>query len=831
MFGCLLSKPEGRRHAVGRLLLVVAICFGTLVPFASDAHHLVERHKLACGDRISCAKSLQRRVDFWIHVFREWDTGQVVLHDANVPHRVYRVMRTKGTCRRRNASASIERARGEIKKELVSLANKLKRGNRSFSDNEQHLIGMFGENGESALRRAAKNIRCQQGNKDRFLNALKRFGRYEALVVRQLKASGLPEDIKYLPFVESAYNPDAYSRVGAAGLWQIMPRTARVLGLHLTATVDERLDPLVATKGAMRYLQGAYKRLSREARAQDPKVTDGDIYPFVITSYNYGVTGMSRAIKQKGPNFPRVLAEYKSRSFRTAVRNFYASFLAARHVAKNADRYFGAIKRYPPLHYDTVVLKHPTSLARIEKVFGVSSDELKPFNGALTRYVWHGWRFIPKGYRLKLPPRKDDWQRQVAALEDLRPEDTSREGTRYKVKRGDTACGIAHAFQVRCRDLIASNGLNRRGLIRVGQNLVIPGQRAASKAIAKRDSGGGAKAIPASYTVKRGDTPCAIAKRYRLNCRELMRRNNIGKRGLIRTGQRLALVDKPRPERTASAGDADAAGGVVVVRRGDTVCKIAAKAGVNCNALLSANRLRRSSVIRPGQKLKLPGTAGVQVATANPAAAPIAKPSIPAAKKVMVAATAIQLGGTAPEVVSAVTPGDKLTAALDNDVDLRVRQRTFQGKTQFYLIVQPEETLGHYADWLQIGFATKLRRLNNVPRGRSITIGRRILLPLDTIEQANAFEAKRQEYHRVLVEEFKEHFAVTALDEYVVRRGDSVWQISNTHELPMWVVTRYNPQLHTAPPSVGVTLSIPRIRARDADTEPPAAGEVEQAPS
>ena len=80
-----------------------------------------------------------------------------------------------------------------------------------------------------------RSIRCQQGNHDRFQDALQRFGTYHEMVREALQTAGLPQDIQYLPFVESAYNPFAYSRVGAAGLWQIMPRTGRNLGLRLNA--------------------------------------------------------------------------------------------------------------------------------------------------------------------------------------------------------------------------------------------------------------------------------------------------------------------------------------------------------------------------------------------------------------------------------------------------------------------------------------------------------------------------------------------------------------------------------------------------------------------
>ncbi|MCP4231322.1 MAG: lytic transglycosylase domain-containing protein, partial [bacterium] len=170
----------------------------------------------------------------------------------------------------------------------------------------------------------------------------------------------MSEDILYLPFVESAFNPKAYSSAGAAGLWQIMPRTGRTLGLQLNATIDERFDPESATWAAARYLRNSTDSLTKLAKEIDPNISDSAINPFVITSYNYGVSGMRRAIRQFGPDYITVLNKYKSASFRTAVRNFYSSFLAARYVAQNFEKYFGDFRADDGDKRSVVVLKRPT---------------------------------------------------------------------------------------------------------------------------------------------------------------------------------------------------------------------------------------------------------------------------------------------------------------------------------------------------------------------------------------------------------------------------------------------------------------------------------------
>ncbi|GIT54443.1 MAG: hypothetical protein Ct9H300mP16_16030 [Pseudomonadota bacterium] len=85
--------------------------------------------------------------------------------------------------------------------------------------------------------------------------------------------------MQYLPFVESSYNPKAYSKMGAAGIWQIMPSTARVLGLELNATVDERLDPEAASWAAARYLKDSRKTLTIAARAKNAGISDYELGP------------------------------------------------------------------------------------------------------------------------------------------------------------------------------------------------------------------------------------------------------------------------------------------------------------------------------------------------------------------------------------------------------------------------------------------------------------------------------------------------------------------------------------------------------------------------
>ena len=140
---------------------------------------------------------------------------------------------------------------------------------------------------------------------------------------------GLPVDLVYLPCVESSFNFKAYSKFGAAGIWQFTHSTGRRY-MEINYVVDERRDPFISADAAARLLKKNYAELKE--------------WPLAITAYNHGLAGMRRAKNAKG-SYEEIVKSYKSRSFKFASRNFYSEFLAARIVAKNPEKYFGKIDR------------------------------------------------------------------------------------------------------------------------------------------------------------------------------------------------------------------------------------------------------------------------------------------------------------------------------------------------------------------------------------------------------------------------------------------------------------------------------------------------------
>ncbi|MFT5654943.1 MAG: membrane-bound lytic murein transglycosylase D [Arenicella sp.] len=595
---------------IRNILLVTglsAILIGQAEVLAKPLGKPVAMYPLQCDETFSCPESLLPRVSFWVEVFSRWDTETAIFHDKDNPARVFSTVQRSQGCRRSRKGDSVDRERKRLKRELGAIADKLAKG-KTLSASQLQLEELFIGEPISEVRAAANRIRCQSGNRDRMQEALQQFNLYRPTILDALESQNLTPELQYLPFVESAFNPQALSHVGAAGLWQIMPDTGRSLGLTVNYAVDDRYDPTGATYAAAKYFRNSVNKLSEAAFENGYAVTAKDLNPFVITSYNYGVRGMQRAVKQVGLNYERLLREYKSPNFQTAVKNFYASFLAARHVAKNANQFFAPAKNssFERIYsFNTVSLPRATSIARITKELPIDRDLLKKLNPALRKVVWNDKALVPSSFKLKLPYREASWDQEMAAMQSL-PLETETPGFLiHRVRSGQTACGIARKHRASCNALRKLNRLNTKATIYIGQKLKVPtknggisvasgsssiAQAAVNLAVGKSSSISSSGSSQ-TYRISRGDTACKIAEMSNMRCSEFLAINGLKKTSILQIGQKVVV----------SAADAWHR-----VRSGQTACGIAKSYRVECSDLLDANRLRRSSTIRVGQRLRIP---------------------------------------------------------------------------------------------------------------------------------------------------------------------------------------------------------------------------------
>ncbi len=261
---------------------------------------------------------IEDNVKFWGRVYTEIDLNEAFLHDKNDLSRVYASITLPQNKVQR--SILIDNERKKYIQILDSLAKKIKLPSKKWTMDERKVAKLFkrGKLTSKNLQEAKTNLRLQTGLKSQFEAGLQRSINYLPSVFPIIKQSGLPLELALLPHVESSYNSKAGSKVGAMGLWQIMPNTMSMF--EGASAVNKRTDPAISTRAAMKILKSDYTKIQN--------------WPLTLTAYNHGVNGMLRAIDETGSrDLCKVIDHYNSPSFRFASSNFYAQFLAAKQVA------------------------------------------------------------------------------------------------------------------------------------------------------------------------------------------------------------------------------------------------------------------------------------------------------------------------------------------------------------------------------------------------------------------------------------------------------------------------------------------------------------------
>lgn len=417
-------------------------------------------------------ESIKPNIAFWKKVYSEYTTSQVIIHDRRNLSLIYEVIKIKG---RDEPGAQKYNKNIEAKKKdhYSGMLKRLASGHKPSSDEEKRIHGLFSSNNlKHLLKDANDNVRAQLGQKDRFMAGVVRSGAYIDEIREILLSHGLPEDLAYLPHVESSFDYQAYSKFGAAGIWQFTNSTGKRY-LKINYTVDERRDPILATHAAAKFLKENFNILGT--------------WPVAITAYNHGTQGMQRAVKARG-GYENIYNRHESRLFGFASRNFYSEFLAAREVASNYRKYFGELKLDDPVKRVMVALPGNVAIGDLSRHYKIPISDIKELNPALREPVYLNQKYVPKGSRLFLPLMAASGIN--AASIDI-PAQLLKEEQKpshfYRVKKGDTADRIARNHKVRLQELIDANNLNSRAVIYVGQNLRIPvaGEKIAAASVKK----------------------------------------------------------------------------------------------------------------------------------------------------------------------------------------------------------------------------------------------------------------------------------------------------------------------------------------------------------
>ena len=441
---------------------------------------------------------LQRDVDFWVSIFTHYRTDQGVLHDNRNLAVVYERVDLPAKMDRRTRQRQVKKRREKIKAVLRTLAA----GKRdSLSAEETRVLALWPDNvSNSTLSAAVKRVRYQQGLKDRFREGLVRAGRYRAHIEKEFAALGVPVELAALPHVESSYNTDARSHVGASGIWQFTRSTGRRF-MRIDHVIDERNDPFVATRAAGKLLAYNYSLTGN--------------WPMAITAYNHGLAGARRAMRQFGDTaYADILHKYNGRTFGFASRNFYLAFLAAKEVDQNVEKYFPGLAAARATDFDEIKLPAYIAVSDLTAALGVSPAQLAAHNLALQPTVWQGSKHLPKGFEIRLPKTLLDVSIDtlIAGISSNQWEAAQLPDLFHTIARGDTLSQIAEAYNTRVSTLVALNSLGSSNRIRAGQRLRLPAAGPAPSAVVSQTTQAAAveAAVVASVDAPPEITPSAL---------------------------------------------------------------------------------------------------------------------------------------------------------------------------------------------------------------------------------------------------------------------------------------------------------------------------------
>ena len=540
--------------------------------------------------------ALQPQVEFWTRIFGTYSEYQVVIHDAVYLDKVYAVLDFRPLLDKHSEAKvrklKAKRTKQELRKIRAALRKLHKHGakGRTLSSRERKIRSLFRDVKERhKFRKAAAKgrLRAQSGIRERFQESLRLSGRYLPRMERIFRQKGLPVVLTRLPLIESSFNIEAYSKVGAAGIWQFMPATGRLF-LTMNHVVDERLDPLIATRAAADLLKSNYDRLQT--------------WPLAVTAYNHGPAGMARAVRKVGTrDIATIIRRYKSRTFGFASRNFYVELLAAIEVEKNSATYFGPLKRDPLLRYDEVELTHFVSLKNLARAADTSPEGLLALNPSFRRLIRDGQLHVPRGHRLRIPAGgRKDFTRRYAALSPKAKADRQVAAFDFhRVRRGQTLGGIARRYGTSIRNLQRLNGLRSAHLIRVGQRLRVPLRGKGRRPAARSARVARAASQDGTHIVRPGESLGKIARRYKTTVAALQQLNGIKNAALIPVGKKLRISAKP-------SGKAKAQYVKHRVRPGQTLGSIARYYGTKVSILKRLNGVKNVKRLQIGQVLRIP---------------------------------------------------------------------------------------------------------------------------------------------------------------------------------------------------------------------------------
>jgi membrane-bound lytic murein transglycosylase D len=407
-----------------------------------------------------------------------------------------------------------------------------------------------------------------------FIRAYRRSGRYRPAIVQALKEAGLPEELSWLPLIESGYNVRALSRARALGMWQFIASTGYKFGLKRNQWIDERMDPEKSTKAAIAYLQELHKIFGE--------------WTTVLAAYNCGERRVLNRIRKQRINYLDNFWDlYRELPSETAF--YVPKFLAVLHIINDPEAHGITL---PPLEeeikMEEVTLNRQIHLKTIAGRLKIDYKLLKNLNPELRHYLTPNSPYV-----LKVPDGKGEVL--LATLKDIpvwKP--PKRDVVVHKVRRGETLSVIASRYGTSVRAIMEANNLRRSNYLKAGWRIKVP-TRGGSVSHAKKPVVHSAKPKGGvyEYVVRRGDSLWTIAQRFGTTT-EVIRSYNQLRSNKLAIGQILKIPKSrasSRPDKTKT----------YQVRKGDSPYLIARRYRMDLSQFLRLNNLTPRSTIFPGQ--------------------------------------------------------------------------------------------------------------------------------------------------------------------------------------------------------------------------------------
>ncbi len=419
------------------------------------------------------------------------------------------------------------------------------------------------------------------GEKKFFIASYKRSGMYRRYIVERLKKAGLPEELSWLPLIESGFKTKALSKARALGLWQFIPSTGYKFGLNRDTYIDERLDPFKATNAAIAYMKELHQIF-------------GD-WTTVLAAYNCGEGRVLRIIRTQNVNYLDNFWDLYER-LPLETSRYVPRFLATLHILSDLKKYgLDSIQTDPPLEYETVTVSRHVHLKDIGKNIGAPEKKLVKLNPEL-RY-----KILPDySYLLRIPLEKS--KILLSKLDKIPLSYPPRRSFVYhKVKRGESLSVIAKRYRTSIKRIALANNINKRNCIVAGKILKIP--RRGTVVYGSRSKGykKTGRALPSMHAVKKGDSLWIIARRYGTTTKKLQKLNKLSKTNL-HIGQVLKI---PGYKNNRYKNKKPGSNGLMTyqVKSGDSPFTIAKQYNMALDSFLRKNCLTPRSTIYPGQKL------------------------------------------------------------------------------------------------------------------------------------------------------------------------------------------------------------------------------------